>query len=141
MNNDSQNNETSPTHGLGKTRHRRGFAGLVLGGLVISLLAAFLLVPLFFGFPARPYSYYPFPFFFFPFGFLIFFFFIFFVVRTLFWGMGRGWGWRGGYSRGYWRGYGYYDDATEILKQRYAKGEINKDQFDQMMRDLKAQDA
>ncbi|HEV2390507.1 MAG TPA: SHOCT domain-containing protein [Nitrososphaerales archaeon] len=117
----------------------------MLGGLVILLLAAFLLFPLFLGFPARPYPYYPFPFFFFPFGFLIFFFAIFFVVRVLFWGLGRGfgwgWGWRGGYSRGYWRGYGYYDDATEILKQRYAKGEINKDQFEQMMRDLKAQDA
>src|SRR5271169_2321338 len=141
MNDDSHNNETPSMHELGQTRHRRGFAGLVLGGLVILLLAGFLLVPLFFGFPARPYAYYPFPFFFFPFGFLIFFFVIFFVVRALFWGMGRGWGWRGGYSRGYWRGYGHYEDATEILRQRYAKGEITKDQFDQMMRDLKAQDA
>lgn len=52
---------------------------------------------------------------------------------------GWGWGWRGGYSRGYWRGQGYYGGATEILRQRYAKGEITKDQFDQMMRDLKAQ--
>ncbi len=53
-----------------------------------------------------------------------------------------GLGLAGGYSRGYWRGYGrYYEDATEILRQRYAKGEISKDQFDQMMRDLKAQDA
>lgn len=146
MNNDSHHNETPSTHILGRLRNRRGFAGLVLGGLVILLLAAFLLVPLFFGFPARPYSYYPFPFFFFPFGFLIFFFVIFFVVRVLFWGLGRGsgwgwgWGWRGGYSRGYWGGYGY-EDATEILRQRYAKGEISKDQFDQMMRDLKAHDA
>jgi len=71
---------------------------------------------------------------------LVFFFVIFFVVRSLFWGLGWGWGWRGGYSRSYWRGQGY-GSATEILRQRYAKGEINKDQFDQMMRDLKAQDA
>jgi len=71
----------------------------------------------------------------------IFFFAIFFVVRVLFWGLGWGWGWRGGYSRGYWRYPGYSGDATEILKQRYAKGEISKDQFDQMMRDLKAQNA
>lgn len=141
MNDDSQDNRIPSMHDLGQPRHRRGFATLVLGGLVILLLATFLLVPLFFGFPARPYTYYPFPFFFFPFGFLIFFFAIFFVVRVLFWGVGRSWGWGGGYSRGYWRGYGYYGSATEILRQRYAKGEISKDQFDQMTRDLKAQDA
>jgi len=135
MNDDTHNNDTSPMHGLGQTRHRPGFVGLVLGGLVILLLVGFFLVPFLFGFPARPYAYYPFPFFFFPFGF-IFFFVIFFVVRGLFWG----WGWRGGYSRGYWRGHGY-GDATEILRQRYARGEINKDQFDQMMRDLNAQEA
>ena len=140
MNNDGSNNETPPMHGFGHTRHRRGFVGLVLGGLVVLLLVGLFLLPLFYGFPARPYAYYPFPFFIFPFGFLIFFFVIFFVVRVLFWGLGWGWGWRGGYSRGYWRGQGYYGSATEILRQRYAKGEINKDQFDQMMRDLKAQD-
>ena len=28
------------------------------------------------------------------------------------------------------------DDALEILRQRYAKGEITKEQFDQMTRDL-----
>jgi len=112
---------------------------LVVGGLFIILLAGLFIIPFFYGVPARPYAYYPFPFLFFPFGFLIFFFAIFFIVRVLFWG--GGWGWRGGYSRAYWRGQGYYGDATEILTQRYAKGEINKDQFQQMMRDLKAQDA
>jgi len=139
MNNDDRNNNTSPMHGFGQTRHRRGMIGWVIGGLVILLLAGLFVVPLLNGLPARPFAYYPF--FFFPFGFLIFFFAIFFVVRVLVWGLGWGWGWRGGYSRGYWRGQGYYGDAKEILRQRYAKGEINKDQFDQMMRDLKAQDA
>jgi uncharacterized membrane protein len=138
MNNDSQNN-TPPMHGYGHTRHRRGILGWVIGGLVILLLAGLFVVPFLYGLPGRPYAYYSFPFFF-PFGFLIFFV-IFFVVRALFWGFGWGWGWRGGYSRGYWRGHSYYGDATEILRQRYAKGEINKDQFDQMMRDIKAQDA
>jgi putative membrane protein len=138
MNNDSQDN-TSPMRGFGHARHRRALMGWVIGGLVILLLAGLLLVPFLYGFPARPYAFYPF--FFFPFGFLIFFFAIFFVVRALFWGLGWGWGWRGGYSRGYWRGQGYYGSATEILRMRYAKGEITKDQFDQMMRDLKAQDA
>jgi len=140
QNNNSQNNNSSPMRGFGQTRHRRGLMGWVIGGLVILLLAGLFVVPLLYGLPMRPYAY-PFPFFFFPFGFLMFFFVIFFVVRVLFWGRGWGWGWRGGYSRGYWSGQGYYGDATEILKQRYARGEISKDQFDQMMRDLKAHDA
>jgi putative membrane protein len=73
--------------------------------------------------------YYPYPYFawgFFPFGFIFFLIFIFFIFRVAFWGWGGGWG------RGYYR----YGDAREILRQRYARGEITKDQFDQMMRDL-----
>jgi len=31
---------------------------------------------------------------------------------------------------------GYHDGAAEILRRRYASGEITKDQFDQMMRDI-----
>lgn len=60
---------------------------------------------------------------------------IFFVVFWIFpWFFGWGWwGW-GGYR--YRRWYRYNDDAYEILKQRYAKGEITKEQFDQMIRDL-----
>ena len=82
--------------------------------------------------PMVTYSGYPFfGWFFFPIGFIFFFIFIFFVFRLVFWGLG-GWGWRRGYYR-----YGYgYGDAREILRQRYARGEITKDQFDQMMRDL-----
>ena len=136
MNNDEQNNDSSQMRGFGPTGHMRGAMGWVIGGVAILLLAGLFLVPFLHGLPARPYPFYPF--FFFPFGFLIFFF----VVRVLFWGFGWGWGWgwRGGYSRGYWRSQGYYGDATEILRQRYARGEINKDQFDQMMKDLKAHD-
>ena len=65
--------------------------------------------------------------FFFPFGFIFIFFIIFVVGRLLLWPWG--WGWR----RGYWYHYG---DAREILRQRYARGEVTKDQFEQMMRDL-----
>jgi len=113
--------------------------GWVFGGLVVLLLVALFVVPFLVWGGVITTAFYPRAFFF-PFGFLVFFFVIFFVVRALFWG----WGWRGGWGRGYWGyrgGYGYWTDATEILRQRYAKGEISKDQFDQMMRDLKAQDA
>jgi putative membrane protein len=36
------------------------------------------------------------------------------------------------YRRRYW----YRDDAHEILRARYARGEITKEQFDQMSRDI-----
>lgn len=65
--------------------------------------------------------------FFFPFGFFFFIFIIFLVGRLLFWPWA--WGWR----RGYWY---HHDEAYYILRQRYAKGEITKEQYDQMMRDL-----
>ncbi len=74
------------------------------------------------------YGYPGFGWFFFPFGFFFIFFIIFAVSRLFFWPWG--WGWRRGY---YWNHYG---DAHEILRQRYARGEITKEQFDQMMRDL-----
>ncbi len=71
---------------------------------------------------------YPFYFFpFFPFFGLFWIFIIFFGLKFLFWP------WRWHYSRRYWR---YGDDAYQILRARYARGEITKDQFDQMMRDL-----
>ena len=72
------------------------------------------------------YYYYPF----FPFGgfFAIFWIFaIFWVVRWIFFP------WRGKGYRHYWR---YGDESYYILRQRYARGEITKEQFDQMMRDL-----
>jgi putative membrane protein len=44
------------------------------------------------------------------------------------------WPWRGGY-------YSYRHrqsaDAASIVRERYAKGEITKEQFDQVMRDLR----
>jgi putative membrane protein len=67
---------------------------------------------------------------FFQFGWLggLFFIFIaFWLVKGLFWP------WRWHYARRYWR---YGDDAYYIVRERYAKGEITKEQFEQMMRDL-----
>jgi putative membrane protein len=67
---------------------------------------------------------FPFPWFFF----IPVFFLVFFGLRWFFWG-GWGWGWYQG---------GYVDPALETLRERFAKGEITKDQYDQMRRDLEA---
>lgn len=82
-------------------------------------------------------GYYPNGWGFFPFGFFFAFFWIFAIfwfIRWIFWPRrwGYGWGW-GYYGRRYW---GYGDRAYYILRERYARGEITKEQFDQMMRDL-----
>jgi len=67
---------------------------------------------------------------FFPFGFGWFFILLFFL---LFWGFRwwGGWAWHGRHAWPY-----PGDGAKGILRERYARGEIGKDQFDQMMRDL-----
>jgi len=116
-------------------RHRIHLFGWIVIGLLAALVIGNLALwgyslatgqaPFFFGGP------YPRFFFFFPFGFIFFLLLIFFVARLFFWG--AWWGWRGG--RRY-RGYYYGGDAKEILRQRYARGEITKEQFDQMNRDL-----
>jgi putative membrane protein len=74
--------------------------------------------------PARFYPWYPFGFswIWVPFA----FFFLFFALRWFFWP----WGW--GYHHGYWTG----NDAHLILRERFAKGEITREQFEQMTRDL-----
>jgi uncharacterized membrane protein len=109
--------------------HRRHYFGWIILGLFAALIVGSFLfwgIGLATGF--YPLGFYR-PYFFFPFGFLIFILFIFFVFRFAFWGW-WGWGWR---RRGY---YGNYYDAKEILRMRYARGEITKEQFDQMMRDI-----
>jgi putative membrane protein len=73
------------------------------------------------------------PFFFpFRFGWLGSIFLIFLVVLVARWLI---WPWRGRY-------YSYphqqrVDDPASIVKERYAKGEITKEEFEQMLRDLR----
>ena len=74
----------------------------------------------------HPSGYYWFPFPFFPLIFIPFLFLFFFGFRWFFWGC---WG-RGSY-------YGQYSDpAITVLRERYAKGEITREQLEQMTRDL-----
>ena len=95
-------------------------AGVLVLAIVLAAMA----------FLGRPYytmgmPYYGGGWFYFPFGFILVFFIIFVVGRVLFWP----WGWRRGYGRD-------YGDAKDILRRRYARGEITKEQFDQMIRDI-----
>ena len=99
--------------------------GVILVLIGIALFSGLYLFPRY----VAPYGYYYIPFF--PFGFLwiIIGLFLFFgLLRFIFWP----WGW-GGYRRRYRYG---YDESYRILRERYARGEVTKDQLDQMTRDL-----
>src|SRR6266508_2240689 len=73
--------------------------------------------------PGSPGPWFPF----YGFWFFFAFFALFWAVRWFFWP----WGW--GYSRRrYWHG----DESYYILRARYARGEITKEQYEQTMRDL-----
>lgn len=114
---------------LDYSSHRRHLFGWIVLGIIAALVIGAILIPLLgYAFGFAPFTFYR-PFFFFPFGVFFFILFLFFVVRFAFWGRWGGWGWRG--RRGY-----YYADSKEILRQRYARGEISKEQFEQMMRDI-----
>ncbi len=62
------------------------------------------------------------------------------VVGYLLWRGSRGWGMGGGCCGGVhtkrYATYGDRKDAMEILQQRYARGEISKEQFEQIRRDI-----
>jgi uncharacterized membrane protein len=110
--------------------HRRHIFGwIILGILAALIVGSLLLFTAGYLFGLVPLTFYR-PFFFFPLGFLIFILFLFLIFRFAFWG----WGWRR-WNRGY---YGNWIDSKEILRQRYARGEISKEQLEQMMRDLDA---
>ncbi len=55
------------------------------------------------------------------------------IVGYVIW---RGVGWGSGCGSGRYGSYTEQDNALEILRQRYARGEISKEQFEQMKRDL-----
>ena len=93
---------------------------------VAGIVSIFAIAHFFGPFPAGtypPFYYYYFPWWIiFPLFFLGLFFFAF-----------RWWG------CGYWlgsRGYHYNDPALEVLRERFARGEITKEQYDQMRKDL-----
>jgi len=99
-----------------------------VGGGIVALIAVIgVSIALSLYFVPRPSGLFYYPFFPFHFGWLgaIFLIFIIFWIAKWFF-----WPWRGGYP------YRYQHNAESILKERYAKGEITKEQFDQMMRDL-----
>ena len=61
------------------------------------------------------------------FGFMLICFLVFMAIRFVAWG-----------SLGHRSSYRWSSvNAEEILRQRYARGEITKEQFDQMLRDLR----
>jgi putative membrane protein len=107
-------------------------AGWGIIGLIVAIGVSILL-SLYFA-PWRPGGFSSHFFFPFHFGWLGTIFLIFIVILIARWFFGP---WRGG------RG-GYYSypqeqtpDAVSIVKERYAKGEITKEQFDQIMGDLR----
>jgi putative membrane protein len=61
-------------------------------------------------------------------GFVLLCLFVMMALRFTMWGSHN-------HRMGY--GMGGSMDAEEILRQRYARGEITKEQFDQMLRDLR----
>lgn len=93
-------------------------------GVFLILLGVAFFSGLFVG-TAYPFYYRPF---FWPFGWLFGFFFLFLLFRFLFWP----WGWGWGYRRRYWD----YDRSYYILRERYARGELSKEQYESMLRDL-----
>ena len=116
-------------------RRARGFIAWGVFGLIILVAASIIASLLFFG-PRSPGTFYPFfPAFFFPFHFgwlggIFIILLVLLIARWVFlpWRNGN---LPGSYSRP------HDDGAYSILKERYAKGEITKEQFEQMMLDLK----
>ena len=116
----------------------RGFIAWGVFGLIILVAVSIIASLLFLG-PRASGTFYPFfpAFFFFPFhfGWLvggIFLILVFFLIaRWVFLP------WRNGNTSSSYRQPSGDNSARNVLKERYAKGEITKEQFEQMMLDLK----
>jgi uncharacterized membrane protein len=105
-------------------RRRLGWAlipVLVIAALVATAIGAALY---FNAGPVQDHGWWPWA----PFGWFFFiplFFGAFFLLRFFLWG----WWWGG-------RGYYGEDSATQMLRERFARGEITKEQLEQMREDL-----
>jgi putative membrane protein len=110
-------------HEWSRPRHFFAWGIFVLLAVIVASVAVSAVL-----FAARPApvagTYYPFPLFF-IFGIFAFFW----IARWLIFPWRGGWGYRGRY----WR---YQDESYNLIRERYAKGEITKEQFEQMIRDL-----
>jgi putative membrane protein len=104
----------------------------IVGWGIIGLIAVIgVSIVLSFYFATQPLGAFYYPFFFpFQFGWLVGIFLIFIVFWVARWFF---WPWRGG---GYYSYRSEHGNAESILKERYAKGEITREQFEQMMCDL-----
>ena len=97
--------------------------------LLVAALAATVIAASFYFKAASPqaYGWWPWA----PFGWFFFIpllFVAFFALRFFWWGRWGGWGGRGWYYQG--------DSAMQLLRERFARGEITKEQFEQMRKDL-----
>jgi putative membrane protein len=113
--------------------HRWILVGVaILLGLIGTVLLLILLFPASFGYRAGTLGIGPFGFFGAFFLLFIFVLIILWVVRIAMWSSRtRGYGY---YGRGYGGGRRY--GAFAIARERYARGEISREQFDQIMQDL-----
>jgi putative membrane protein len=114
-----------------------------LGILAVLLLVASSSGGMFFGrglmAPVGPFGFHPFlgPWLFGVWGIgllvrLLFFGLIFMLIFRVFRGFGRR-----GYGRGYYEGFGQHQETPgEILRRRYAAGEISREQYEEMRRTL-----
>jgi putative membrane protein len=105
---------------------RRQARWILLPALVlVALVAAAVGASLYLGAGRLPYyGWWPWA----PFGWFFFiplFFIAFFALRFFWWGP---WGGRGWYNHG--------DSAMQVLRERFARGEITKEQFEQMRNEL-----
>ena len=117
-------------------RRRRPWSIIGIAITFVVIAGLILLFALYNASAAPDHRYYPYGFGLFGGVFFLFFILliVFFIVRVAFWSsrVGR---YQGGYGRGPSSGYGPNRPAM-IARMRYARGEITREQYDQLMQDL-----